>query len=122
MSPKCPRIVFISSNIAASNFGQEANGNVSKIVPEDIVHDLSAASEIGYGQSKLVAERILEKAASEFEVPVSILRISQIAGSSEVQEKPWSRREWFPAMLETCRSLGKLLQDLPIKVDWIPVD
>ncbi|KAF2206269.1 hypothetical protein CERZMDRAFT_103567 [Cercospora zeae-maydis SCOH1-5] len=70
-------------------------------VPEQIVEDWSAGGNMGYGQSKLVAERLLVAAAKEAMVPSIICRVGQVAG-------PTISKDWVPvdvmarSMVELC--------------------
>ena len=76
---------------------------------------------MGCGESKLIAENILGKAATQSGVPTSILRIGQIAGSTQVTDAAWPEKEWFPGSVKTCRSLYMVPEGLP-SVEWIPVN
>ena len=97
-SPKRPRILFISSISAVSNWTETGQ---SSPVPETIVPSLDAPAHMGYGESKYVAEHILGAASKQSGTPISILRVGQIAGSTEQSDpewvhlsgfRPWSRR------------------------------
>ncbi|KAL8788694.1 MAG: hypothetical protein Q9195_007195, partial [Heterodermia aff. obscurata] len=109
--PKHPRLVFISSISSVANYSP------GLLVPSAPVSDLSAASRMGYAESKLVAETILHRAYA----PVSVLRLGQIAPPIDTGEAVWPQREWLPALLKTSRSLGMVPRDLP-PINWIPVD
>lgn len=71
-------------------------------------------------QSKNVAEQILNIANEKSGVPVSIVRVGQIAGPLEVKGI-WNEEEWLPALIKTSKSLGYLPDHLP-DIGWIPVD
>ena len=118
-SQRQPRVVFISSVSSTSNWG-EVYGDATP-VPEDFLYNYEVASNMGYGQSKNVAESILGISGQRSSVPVSILRLGQVAGSTLSEDYPWPEQEWVPSLLKTSKSLGLLPRDLP-SVDWIPIN
>ncbi|GIZ41761.1 hypothetical protein CKM354_000505600 [Cercospora kikuchii] len=118
-------IFFISSVGAVSSLRQPqgADGR-PRPVPEEPIGDWSAAStEGGYGQSKLVAERILATAAKDAGIPCAICRVGQIAGPSP-GEGDWQRNEWLPTLVVSSRNMGCLPTSLGSfnNVDWVPID
>lgn len=86
-----PSLVFISS----VGVVQAQRSNES--VPEAIVSRLADA-EGGYGQSKLVAELILARAAKHSGVDARICRLGQIAGPVDTLLGSWKRQEWLPSV------------------------
>ena len=118
-SPRQPRIVFISS-ISSVGAWKPTHKHGSTI-PEAPIADFSAALHMGYAESKQVAERILDVAATECGVPVTILRVGQICGSTITSDVPWAEKDALPSMLATSTSLGLIPSDLH-PVDWIPID
>lgn len=86
-------------------------------VPER-VPDFSWAQNMGYAQSKSVAEHICARAASQG-VTTRVLRIGQIIGDTE--HGVWNAQEAVPMMLQTAVTIGTLpkLQETP---SWLPVD
>ena len=142
-SARSPRIVFISSVSAAANWAflhKAANDHsttapititttappVPVPVPETHLVDYSAAAPMGYGESKHVAERILAAAHARSGVPITVLRVGQIAGSTSRADPPWPAQEWVPALVRTSKALrvvpgGGAGGDLP-PVDWIPIN
>ncbi|PTB61870.1 acetyl-CoA synthetase-like protein [Trichoderma citrinoviride] len=86
-------------------------------VPER-VPDLSWAQNMGYAQSKSVAEHICAKAASQG-ITTRVLRIGQIIGDTE--HGVWNAQEAVPMMIQTAITIGALprLQETP---SWLPVD
>ena len=75
---------------------------------------------MGYGESKRVAECFLNAASEKSGIPVSVLRVGQIAGPVSAPGV-WNRDEWFPSLIKTSQSLGYLPDHVP-SADWIPVD
>ncbi|KXT10371.1 hypothetical protein AC579_9153 [Pseudocercospora musae] len=118
-------IFFISSIGAVANYEQaRAVDGKARPVPEVPIEEWSAASlESGYGQSKLVSERILAAAAASADIPCAICRLGQIAGPSP-GDGEWQRNEWLPTLVVTSRNMDCLPQSLGSfdDVDWVPID
>ena len=117
-SIKHPRILFISSISSVSNLTTH-NPGVS--VQEALINNNDAPAKMGYAESKFVAENMLGTAATEAKIPITILRVGQIAGSTSLEDPPWPIQEWFPSLVKTSKALGLLPNELP-PVDWVPID
>ena len=79
----------------------------------------------GYGQSKLLAERLLSHAASTMSLPVAIVRVGQLCGPVlHGLEGKWTEREWVPSIIRSSIDLNALPETLgpTERVDWVPVD
>jgi thioester reductase-like protein len=115
-SPK-PTVTFVSS-IAAALCAEPANA-----IPETL-HPWSAVAEMGYGQSKWVAEHMVAAAAEAAQVPARVVRLGQICGDTEWGM--WNPTEAFPTTVQAARTIGVL----PVVDDehdddgesWLPVD
>jgi thioester reductase-like protein len=109
-------IFFISSISTVQGWTQSSK------VPETSLDDLTLAIG-GYGQSKLVASVILEKAARLSGIRHSVCRLSQVAGPVE-KGGEWNRHEWLPSIVASSKYLGVLPENLGTMdiVDWVPVD
>lgn len=109
-------VFFVSSISAVASCTAEP-------IPEEVLHNWSVPHEVGYGQSKLVAERILDAAARVADVPAVVCRVGQVAGPT-TEGGVWPRQEWLPSLVASSRYLGKLPASLGQMdtVDWIPVD
>ena len=118
-SPRRPRIIFLSSISSVGPWNLTYRNGTG--IPEAPIEDLGAALSIGYAESKQISERLLDKAASQSQMPVTILRVGQIAGATTARKASWTQREVVPSMLKTSRSIGLIPADLP-PVDWISVD
>ena len=122
-SPRRPMIVFVSSISSVCPWGPKVQEG--SLIPEGPVAEFDTALNVGYGESKQVTERPLDRAATQCQVPVTILRVGQISGAASPSNRawaaPWSERELIPSILKTSRSLGMIPVDLPF-VDWIPID
>ncbi len=114
-STRNPPIIFISSISSVGNW-KATDGPV----PEVIIPNHDVAQQMGYAESKHVSECILSIASETSGVPISILRVGQIAGPVTATGS-WNRDEWFPSMIKTSQSLGYLPNHIP-DIDWIPVD
>ena len=110
-------IVFVSSLASVGNWSAHNQGPI----PETPVTDAQVAQRMGYGESKHVAERILQYAQEQCSVPATILRVGQIAGPSTAKGGVWNKAEWLPTLIQTSKALGCIPDNLPV-VNWIPVD
>ena len=117
-SKRHARIVYISSVSSVSSW---CNTESDPLVPEELIPQHYAAAHMGYGESKHVAELILGTASKQSEIPVSILRVGQIAGSTESSDPQWPVQEWVPSLVKTSKFLGLVPDDLP-PIDWIPIN
>lgn len=121
-TPHAARLVFISSISAAGNWGALPGARAS--VPESLLDDWKVA-RLGYGQTKLVAERIIAEAARVSGLEGVVIRVGQVAGPVESGlQGAWPRQEWLPSLVRSSAALGVLPAGLgPLdRVDWVPVD
>ena len=88
-----PHILFVSS-IGSVAYWSKLHPD--RLVPEELIHDLGIA-ELGYGESKLISEIVLEKAGKASGTPSTILRIGNIAGPVN-RSGLWNKNEWIPAV------------------------
>ena len=95
-------------------------------VPEHIIDDPSAASPMGYAQSKYIAEHLLNTASQIPGISTNVIRVGQVAGPVETNQSGgcWNKQEWLPSLLASSLKLGKLPNSLGPNdvIDWIPVD
>lgn len=117
-SNRHPHIIFVSSTSSVGN--RSALHENSEPVPEIPIENFNVAQDMGYGESKNVAERILPIASGTSKVPVSILQAGQIAGPLMVKGV-WNEDEWLPALIKPSKSLGYLPDHVP-DINWIPVE
>lgn len=119
-SIRAPRIVFISSISSAGNWSKVHKDQ--KKIPESLIRDCNVAIEIGYGESKCVAECILAVASERSGVPVSIVRTGQISGESRTSSSvPWAVQDWLLSIIKTSKALGIAPTHVAL-LDWMPVD
>ncbi|KAG9126236.1 hypothetical protein FRC07_004316 [Ceratobasidium sp. 392] len=105
-----PRFVFTSS--FAAGFGKLGNHLKERYLrPED------AATSNGYGQSKFVAEKLLEL-AREAGLETCIVRLGQLTG--DVDSGSWSVNHWVPLIIASSASIG-CLPGAVGNVSWIPL-
>ncbi|KAE8144399.1 hypothetical protein BDV25DRAFT_134707 [Aspergillus avenaceus] len=88
-------------------------------IPEALPAKLSSAQNMGYAQSKLVAEHLCINAATQAGVCARVLRIGQVIGDSA--HGIWNPTEAIPLMLQSAVTIGALpaLNESPL---WLPVD
>ncbi|EJC99755.1 acetyl-CoA synthetase-like protein [Fomitiporia mediterranea MF3/22] len=72
----------------------------------------------GYGESKWVAEKILNEAAKQTNLRTTIIRPGQITGGVSGS---WKEHEWFPSLIRSSVTLGKL-PTVDGSVSWITAD
>jgi thioester reductase-like protein len=115
------RLFFISSISAVANWRTLTGSDVD--VPEEVFQDWRVPEAMGYGQSKFVAERILDTAVREVGITATICRAGQIAGPT-MAAGMWPKQEWLPSLIKSSILLGILPDSLGRTevVDWIPVD
>ncbi|KAK2873644.1 hypothetical protein FQN49_002197 [Arthroderma sp. PD_2] len=114
-----PRVVFISSTSSVQEWGRIFP---DLPVTEEPPPSWDVASPLGYGQSKHVAERILTIASKQSNIPITILRLGQIAGpTTSTIAGSWPTDEWLPTLARISKSISLIPNDLP-EIDWIPVD
>lgn len=118
-SQRQAHIAFVSSLSSVGNW-HSVHG-ASTPVPEVAMTDSNVALQMGYGESKHVAERILQAAADKAGVKTTILRVGQLAGPLAENVGVWNRTEWFPNLMKSSKAM-RLLPDFMSTIDWIPVD
>ena len=118
-SPHDAHFLFVSTESTALGW-QEAS---EEPLPEIIFPDFSSAQDMGYAESKMIAERLVDAASLEFGLRSSVCRVGQIAGPTS-ETGIWNTREWFPSLIASSIRLGKLPTSLFSleRVDWIPVN
>ena len=113
-----PRYTYCSSTAAILNCHVEKSGHL----PEALLAQPSAASPLGYSQSKWVAEHICLEAHARTSLHglITVVRVGQLAGDAVTGV--WNTKEAWPMMLSTARLIQCLpdLGDEPL--DWLPVD
>lgn len=112
-------LLFISTQSTA--LGQRSKQ--AQPIPEEVLHDWESSLPMGYAQSKLIAERLIDTAAQVSGLEATICRVGQIAGPT-TEQGCWSLKEWFPSLVASSVTLGMLPKALGEMdtVDWIPVD
>ncbi|CAD6576361.1 MAG: hypothetical protein ASARMPRED_007703 [Alectoria sarmentosa] len=120
-SAKKPPILFTSSVSTLGNWHAKHPGEK---VPEKAFHDFAIPAPMGYGESKYVAELLLEAGADKCGVPALVCRVGQLAGPVAKKEGMWNKQEWLPSIIASSKYLGKIPTELPSQdtVSWIPVD
>ncbi|KAF1968934.1 NRPS-like enzyme [Bimuria novae-zelandiae CBS 107.79] len=81
--------------------------------------DISWAQNMGYAQSKLVAENLCMRAAKATGIRARVLRVGQIV--ADTVHGVWNATEGIPMIMQTALTVGALprLQETP---SWTPVD
>lgn len=99
------------------------------VVYEEVIADWAAAEDMGYTQTKLVAERLVSTHSAVFGIKSVICRVGQLGGVSDTTQlrgwsPSWPEKQWVPTMLAASKQLGVIPSALAAlnKVDWLPVD
>jgi thioester reductase-like protein len=113
-SRPAPRIAFCSSVASVMSYP-------ASTIPEVLVDDPAAASELGYSRSKWVAEHVCARANGHPRLAgrVGVFRVGQLAGASDTGV--WNAKEAWPLMLSSVQETGAL-PELTEVLDWLPVD
>ncbi|CAE6440754.1 unnamed protein product [Rhizoctonia solani] len=107
-----PRFAFASSISVAGFAGPGRQLSEVSVTPE------MAATSIGYGQSKLVTEKLLESARNSG-LPTCTVRLGQLTG--DVKSGSWSTTDWVPSLIGSSVSIG-CLPGAVGTVSWLPLD
>ncbi|KAI6914630.1 acetyl-CoA synthetase-like protein [Hortaea werneckii] len=120
IAPVKPEMMFLSSVGAANNWCSIS----STPVPEEPLRDFNAAEPMGYAHSKLLAERIFDRASAKHDIPVKICRVGQITGPVSSEKGMWNTNEWLPSILLSCKALRAIPESLGSMdaMTWIPCD
>lgn len=117
-----PLFMFLSSISAMGNWGAVPGARLQ--VPEEEVDDWKVA-RFGYGQSKIVAERLLAEATRVSGLRTAVVRVGQVCGPVEHGEAGcWPRQEWLPSLVASAKYLHAVPDSLGAldSVDWLPAD
>ncbi len=135
-SERQPHLFYVSSLSSAGNWPAvkaaeaaeaagpaEGGGATTRLppVPETFLPDYNMALPMGYGESKFVAETILQTAVARARLHATVLRVGQIAGPLAADGGQWNPAEWLPSLVRSAKTLG-CVPDAMNSVDWIPVD
>ncbi|KAF8312105.1 acetyl-CoA synthetase-like protein [Clavulina sp. PMI_390] len=104
--------VFISSIATLAN-----SPSHGRAFPELPIDDPSISVGTGYGESKYVAEKILESAARETGLLTTSIRVGQLSGGSNGF---WSATDWLPNLLQSSVQLG-CFPNAQRLVSWVPL-
>lgn len=110
--PSPARFAFCSSVSAVA----ATPGNVA---PEDLPPSLLHAQNMGYAQSKLVTEHIVNRAAKQTGMVARVLRVGQIV--ADTKHGVWNATEAIPMIFQTAETI-KALPKLDENPSWTPVD
>ncbi|HVR62303.1 MAG TPA: SDR family oxidoreductase, partial [Polyangia bacterium] len=90
----------------------------ASVVPEAHTRKLTDAQETGYARSKLVSERLCQR-AREAGLDARVLRVGQIIG--DTRHGAWNATEAIPLMIRSAVSMGAL-PTLNDTLTWLPID
>ncbi len=116
-SLKKSQVILVSSVSAVMQWKENSP------VPEEIIENWTVAAPMGYGQSKLVSERLLNEATKTSGTSGTVWRLGQIAGP--LSEKGlWNQTEWVPSLIASSQHLQLIPDSLGTmdEIDWVPID
>lgn len=121
-----PSLLFLSSISAMTGYQHVSPETGTVCIPEQIIPDLTCPAAMGYGESKYLAERIIDYAAERLNAAnFATARIGQVAGTSRHEQyHSWRRDDWLPSLIVSSvylKALPESLGTLDV-VDWVPVD
>jgi nucleoside-diphosphate-sugar epimerase len=99
-----PKFMFVSSIAVVAQY--QSSINAQTIVPEEPFSRNWAAPAMGYGQAKLVCEKMLEQAVEEKVVEGVIARCAQISGA--ISNGYWNPTEYLPTLVRNSKKIGSL--------------
>ncbi|KAF7589032.1 hypothetical protein BBP40_004820 [Aspergillus hancockii] len=88
-------------------------------VPEELPESLAYAQNMGYAQSKLVTEHIVNRASWYANIAARVLRVGQIV--ADTVHGIWNATEAIPMILQTAKTINAL-PELDDVLSWTPVD
>ncbi|KAI0483838.1 hypothetical protein F4859DRAFT_529172 [Xylaria cf. heliscus] len=115
---RTPSVLFISSIAAAT----PVSGPRS--VVKEAVLDIAETDSLlqqGYGQSKFICEKLIDKYASSGRGKGAVLRVGQITGPLR-GTGVWNIWEWAPSMIVSSKYLGAVPESVGLEMEWTPVD
>ncbi|KAF3912517.1 hypothetical protein ABW20_dc0107465 [Dactylellina cionopaga] len=130
LAKKSPAVLFISSISSATSYFQTKGAG--PLIPEAIIEDESSPAAMGYGQSKYLAERMLDYAADKLNIITGSVRVGQIAGT-DVNPRGWNRNEWLPSLVLSSHHIGAVPESLGTTskscpagimgdIAWVPIN
>ena len=103
-------MLYISS---ISSVAQLLCASKSHFIPEEVIRDFDASNNIGYAKSKLLSKLLCDKAACHSDIPITFLRVGQVAGPITGENLgPWNVQEWFLSLILTSIGMGSIPDDL----------
>ncbi|KAL7626082.1 hypothetical protein AAE478_002852 [Parahypoxylon ruwenzoriense] len=117
-------MLFVSSVSSVGEWKKGSSSSPGDFVPEAPISDLSVAARMGYGESKLVSECLLDRAAAISGVRSACCRVGIVAGPVERRLGLWNKHEYIPSIIISSQALGVYPSTFPARdrVDWLPVD
>ncbi|KAI0438188.1 hypothetical protein F4803DRAFT_535871 [Xylaria telfairii] len=123
-APRGIRTFFVSSVSAVTGLYNSDTAPRESIPEESKLLPASLAN--GYAGSKRLSELLCDSAAQSLGIPVAVLRIGQVAGSTALGGAIWNRSEWLPSLvISSLLRLNCLPDSLGpqfSEVDWVPSD
>ncbi|KAJ7278022.1 putative polyketide synthase [Mycena rebaudengoi] len=111
-NPIRPSLSFISTTGISRNL----HPNII-FAPESPIEDAKIAVQVGYTESKWVAERLVQIAVKRRQLNANVIRVGQLTGGDSGS---WDTTQWIPALVQSGVYVG-CLPDGDDAVSWIPI-
>lgn len=91
-------LLFVSSVSSVGGWNKSEDVGGLALPPEDPVSDLGQSANMGYAQSKLIAECLLDRAAVASRLRCAFCRVGIVAGPVERRQGLWNPFEYIPSV------------------------
>ena len=98
--------------------------SISPSIREEIISDTKVSLFMGYGESKYLAELLLDYVSKRLFIDIRVARVGQIAGSLKSQGI-WNEREWLSSLVLSSLYVGAVPDSLgksQNRIDWVLID
>ncbi|KAL3455575.1 putative NRPS-like enzyme [Aspergillus heterothallicus] len=114
------RFLFISSISVVGRYGKLTGETIVGEAPISVDNLLKAPLDMGYAQAKVVCEKIIERARTDFasEIEAGYIRVGQVAGA---RGGFWNADEHFASLVASSQTVG-YLPAIRGTFSWLPVD
>ncbi|KAF2469202.1 acetyl-CoA synthetase-like protein [Lindgomyces ingoldianus] len=113
------KFLFVSSIAVVSEYDAHRREDEPVFVPEQPFQTDWSLPNMGYGQSKLVCEKMLERVVNDGMIDGVVVRFGQISGA--ISNGYWNPAEYVPRMVANSKRIGAL-PELPGTLSWLPLE
>ncbi|EKV05363.1 NRPS-like enzyme, putative [Penicillium digitatum Pd1] len=89
----------------------------------ETLQSMNKPLRLGYGESKYVGEALCSISSQRSVSRITIHRVGQLGGPSNLEAGMWNPRDWLPSLVRSSHTMGTIPDSLgPFQVDWLPID